>query len=330
MRPKKKNQFADVVDASLDGLLSEETAAPDKKDKPHNVVDKRLEKMNKLAEEKSSRRGTPATSVIRRYVKPSMCRMWDQHNRRYDLLNEHRCMDLITDVRAKGQQLPAIVRELHDDSEYIYEVVCGARRHWVAAFLGIDYFIEVRQMTDEEAFLLADSENRAREDISDYERGIDYSRALARYYKSVRQMAAALDVSDTWLGKFLALAKLPDEILEAYPTLYDVKVEHARKLCKLVDDKDTHDAIIEKAMALKGFGKPGAVVFRELCSVAKAPRSGRGGRLVEKTYQHNGKDAVVYKKTSRGGVQLTLHKSSGASKEDMENLLLRAFQEQWE
>jgi len=190
MRPKKKNQFADVVDASLDGLLSEETAAPDKKDKPHNVVDKRLEKMNKLAEEKSSRRGTPATSVIRRYVKPSMCRMWDQHNRRYDLLNEHRCMDLITDVRAKGQQLPAIVRELHDDSEYIYEVVCGARRHWVAAFLGIDYFIEVRQMTDEEAFLLADSENRAREDISDYERGIDYSRALARYYKSVRQMAA--------------------------------------------------------------------------------------------------------------------------------------------
>ena len=330
MRAKKKNQFAAVVDASLDGLMKGDEVAPDKEGKSHNAVDKRLEAMNQLAEEKASRRGTPATSVIRRHVQPSMCRMWDQHNRRYDLLDEQRCMDLITDIRAKGQQLPAIVRELHGDPEYTYEVVCGARRHWTASFLDIDYFIEVRQMTDEEAFLLADSENRAREDISDYERGVDYLRALGRYYRSVRQMAAALDVSDTWLGRFLALAKLPPEILDAYPSIYDVKVDHSRKLCKIIDDKGTHDAIIEKAAELKGSGKPGAVVFRELCSVAKASRAKRGGQLVEKTYQHNGKNAVTYKNTPRGDVQLMLHRSSGASKEEMEKLVLIAFQEQWE
>ena len=35
-------------------------------------------------------------------------------------------------------------------------------------------------MSDEEAFRLADIENREREDISDYERAIDYGDAIAR------------------------------------------------------------------------------------------------------------------------------------------------------
>src|SRR3546814_19537017 len=44
------------------------------------------------------------------------------------------------------------------------------------------FLIDVRDMTDEEAFRIADIENRARDDLTDLERARDYLRALDAYY----------------------------------------------------------------------------------------------------------------------------------------------------
>jgi len=252
--------------------------------------------------------------------------MWEHHNREYGLLNEQRCASLIKDIKEKEQQLPAIVRELHADSEYTYEVICGARRHWVASFLGRELLIEVRALTDEEAFLLSDSENREREDISDYERGLDYQTARGLYYRSTRQMAAALGMDDKWLRGYLALAKLPQEILDAYDSLLDIKVTHALRLTQIVDAEKTREVMLQKAKQLKGSGKKGAEVYWELCDVM-APSRQRGGR-VEKTYKRGGKDVVTYKKTPRGGVQLLLHKTD-MDQTEVEEMVLRALRDHW-
>ena len=52
------------------------------------------------------------------------------------------------------------------------------------------YTVEIRELTDEEAFRLSDIENRAREDISDFERARDYLRALDAYYGGKQQEMA--------------------------------------------------------------------------------------------------------------------------------------------
>ena len=39
-----------------------------------------------------------------RWVDPAICRMWMQHNRDYDMLNEENCADLIEGMRAQGQR----------------------------------------------------------------------------------------------------------------------------------------------------------------------------------------------------------------------------------
>jgi len=45
------------------------------------------------------------------WVDPEDCRIWEHHNRRYDLLNERRCEDLIEGIKSQGrQEFPAIVR----------------------------------------------------------------------------------------------------------------------------------------------------------------------------------------------------------------------------
>ncbi|WP_368073662.1 ParB/RepB/Spo0J family partition protein [Tateyamaria omphalii] len=183
--------------------------------------------------------------------------MWDRHNRDYALLTEDNCRDLIDGIRSQGQQeFPAIVRPV-DDEDYDFEVICGARRHFAVSWLRANnytqfkYLIEARQMSDEEAFRLADIENRDREDISDYERALDYADAVARYYGGKQKaMAERLEVSQPWLSRYLQLAKLPQAIVEAFPNIREIRERNARELKPLLAQPDTSRAVLEEAGAI--------------------------------------------------------------------------------
>lgn len=105
-------------------------------------------------------------------VDPARCRIWSGHNRDYAALNQRACADLIESLRAQGrQEVPAIVRRVTGDPDHAFEVVCGARRHWSVTWLrahgdaGFRFLVEPREMSDEEAFRVADLENRSRKDL---------------------------------------------------------------------------------------------------------------------------------------------------------------------
>jgi ParB family chromosome partitioning protein len=188
-------------------------------------------------------------------VDPARCRMWAHHNRRYDLLSPAVCADLLESLRSQGmQEFPAIVRRVTDDPSFDYEVICGARRHWAVSHLRnvehreIKFLIEERSLTDEAAFRLADIENRARQDISDYERANDYLFALDAYYGGVaRQMAERLEVSPAWLSRFLDLAKLPEQIVAAFGDVRLLRSNHARELKPLLEQADRKKRMLSEA-----------------------------------------------------------------------------------
>ncbi len=189
-----------------------------------------------------------------RWIDPAACCMWQRHNRDYALLNEDNCRDLIDGIRAQGrQEFPAIVRR-SPDPLYEFEVICGARRHFAVSWLRANnypqfkYLIEVRDLSDEEAFRLADIENRDREDISDYERAIDYAEAIELYYGGKQKaMAERLEVSQPWLSRYLALAKLPDEIVRAMPSIRDLRERQARELKPALADPAKAQKLIAAA-----------------------------------------------------------------------------------
>ena len=188
-------------------------------------------------------------------VDPARCRMWARHNRRYDLLNETACADLLESLRAQGEQeFPAIVRRVENDPAIDYEVICGARRHWSVNYLRtvehreIRFLIEERDLTDEAAFRLADVENRSRQDICDYERALDYRNAVETYYGGVAQrMAERLEVSKTWLSRFLDLAKLPVDIIEAFGDVRQLRENHAREIKPLLSVAATRPRVMAEA-----------------------------------------------------------------------------------
>ncbi len=219
-------------------------------------------------------------------IDPARCRMWDRHNRDYALLTEENCRDLIDGIKAQGQQeFPAIVRRLNGEA-HEFEVICGARRHFAVTWLRANnypqfrYLVEVRDLTDEEAFRLADIENRDREDISDYERAVDYAEAIRLYYGgSQKAMAERLEVSPPWLSRYLTLAKMPEEILSAFASKRDIRERHARALKPLLSQAEEAEAVLSEACylaqtqqkAAKGQGGyiEAAEVFRRLKAAAK-------------------------------------------------------------
>lgn len=173
-----------------------------------------------------------------RLVDPARCRMWARHNRKYALLSPATCQELLEGLRAQNkQEFPAIVRRVTDDPNFDYEVIAGARRHWAVSYLrdvehrDIKYLVEERELNDEQAFRLADVENRARNDLSDYERAVDYLDAIERYYGGVAvRMAERLDVDRAWLSRFLDLARLPEDVVAAFGDVLQLRETHARQL----------------------------------------------------------------------------------------------------
>ena len=170
-------------------------------------------------------------------------------------MTEATCADLLASLRAEGrQEIPAIVRRVTDDPSYRFEVICGARRHWSVSWLrshdypDFKFVVEPRELTDEEAFRVADLENRSRRDLSDYERSVDYSRAVERYYGGNQQrMADRLAVSKSWLSRYLDLAKLPEEVVACFGSPHLIGISHAAVLAPLLNKPPSRSRLLAEA-----------------------------------------------------------------------------------
>lgn len=235
-----------------------------------------------------------------RRVDPGECRMWEHHNRTYELITEDNCRDLIDSIVAQGgQEQPAIVREIKGKAGHRFEVIAGARRHFAISWLRennypqFQYYIEIRDLEDEGCFRLADLENRNRTDISDHERAMDYQGALRRYYPTQLEMAKRLNVAENWLSRYLLLANLPGEIVAAYADIHDLKLRHARDLSPLLKTVASRKKIVATAKSLAAQHQAdraagvapvsGPEVFKALLNAAKpgAPKKGVRGPLAE-------------------------------------------------
>jgi ParB family chromosome partitioning protein len=234
-------------------------------------------------------------------VDPAVCRIWEFHNRDYAVLGEENCADLIESFRAQGrQEVPAIVRRVLGDAVYQFEVICGARRHWTASWLrqhgtpNFKFLVEPRELSDEEAFRIADLENRSRQDLSDIERARDYAGALERYYAGNQtRMAERLSVSQSWLSRYLELASFPPIVIEAFGSLTAVRISHAATLAPLLRHPLSQQAVIAEAKSLsveqreraetKQIALTGAAVVKRL---QQATRRKEAARVVPRAVEH--------------------------------------------
>lgn len=265
-------------------------------------------------------------------VDPERCRLWEHHNRFQDGLNEDKLKDLIDSLIAEGKQTtPAIVRRLTgEDKEF--EIIAGAQRFWAVNYLrnnnypDFKYFIEVQDLTDEQAFRASDIENRVKNDLSDYERAVDYQRALGAYYSSQSDMAKRLGLTESDLSRYLTLSKVPLQIAEAYADLDQLRVSHAPKILKAMSDASAKKRILKKVTELKLIhaeksekgDKPitGAQVLSALLKASKES-SGPSKPSSVRAYGPPKKPHLELKSVNRHALQFQVSRATGASLEDV-------------
>ncbi len=287
------------------------------------------------------------------WVDPQRCRMWQHHNRAYELLNAERCADLIAGIRTLGrQERPAIVRTLRDEARvgpdgivHDFEILSGARRHWTVSWLrahgevnanGEPYLllIVVRDELDTQAaFELSDAENRGQRDISDYERAREYKWALDHLYGgNISRMAEAIRIDRSNLSRILSLCDMPEDLVRAYPSILEIRTSHWRQLTPYFSAEEiaqqgaakrilAHARALAKARAEHSRNVPqtGTETLSALLQAARERGTVVSRSMVLTTVQARatGKLALRVKSNSRG-MTLELPRASGASKAELQ------------
>lgn len=148
---------------------------------------------------------------------------------------------------AGGNIQPIKVRRIPDarPGSPSFEIVYGHRRHRACLELGIPVFGLVQQdMKDADLFIEMERENREREDLSAWEQGVMYMRALEQgLFPSAKQLAAAIDRDMSNISRAMALAKLPAEVVRAFGSPLNLQFRWATPL------KDAHQRDPEGLLA---------------------------------------------------------------------------------
>jgi ParB family transcriptional regulator, chromosome partitioning protein len=131
---------------------------------------------------------------------------------------------------AGGNIQPIKVRPVAGKSE-IYEIVFGHRRHQACLQLGIDVAAVIEPVDDKELFAAMDRENRVRADLSAFEQGDMYRRALDEgLYPSLRQLSVELGVDPGNVSKAVSIARLPNEVLAAFDSPTQIQYRWGQEL----------------------------------------------------------------------------------------------------
>lgn len=180
--------------------------------------------------------------------------------------------------QAGGNVQPVKVRPAGVDAAGgpIYELVYGHRRHEGCRRLGLPVLALIDELDDRALFLEMDRENRARKDLSAWEQGVSYRRALNEgLYPSNAKLAEALGLDLTYVGRTLALGDLPPEVVEAFSSPMELQFRWAAPLRDAI--QSARDAVVARARELASISpKPAAkFVFEALIKAA-----GQGGSTV--------------------------------------------------
>lgn len=284
--------------------------------------------------------------VTQLLLDPARVRIWPGNARHQASLTEENCRDLIDSILSEGgQKMPVVLRRVADDPDHEYELIVGTRRHWSVSWLRannyphIQLLAQVQNLDDEAAFRLADLENRARRDVSDFERARNYREALKTYYGDKQnRMAERLNLSKGWLSKMMTVAAMPDWAVAAFASPADIQLKVcyglAQRLAGLAENdpkalkgaKAEAEAVAADQARRRARGEggiPSTDVTRRLLAATQAAAD--AGEPLYRADSAHGRLAVSVLSSNRNGATVRIHAGSGASDEEIVAMVAEAL-----
>lgn len=219
-------------------------------------------------------------------------------------------LELKEDIRqAGGNVQPIKVRPVkgtpsEPSSEPRYELVYGSRRTRACLELGLHVRAVVDANVDDQGlYVQMQRENRGRANLSAWEQGVSYHKALSEgLFPSARRLAESIGLDHSNMAKALRVAELPEEIVGAFRSPCDIQFRWAVALDKALQRDAQAVRTAARRMANENPRPKPQEVFRALTQgsaglAAKAEAS--EGERVDREILVGGKRGVI--RSGKGG-----------------------------
>ncbi|NGZ13727.1 ParB/RepB/Spo0J family partition protein [Vibrio aestuarianus] len=179
--------------------------------------------------------------------------VFSQNAREQSFLNEHALSDVLTTLRERGQQYPAVGRKTADGK---IEVLDGSRRRMSCILADKEFLVYVADdINAEHAKFLSDVAN-AHKPLSLYEKGKEMQAKLDNQEaEDQKALAKMFQCSEALVSGALKAAALPLELLQAYPNVVELGRPTIVKLHKQFHelDADQQAKLLAKCQSKEGF-----------------------------------------------------------------------------
>ena len=189
-------------------------------------------------------------------LNPLLCDIYAGNGRAQTKFDHRRNAALLADIKANGQQTPVLARRVGDR----YQVIAGSRRLGaVLALRGETPAVTIKavllEVTDEQAWQMADKENANRRDLTPIQRARSWEYAIEAFHGGRQDMfATAIGEDRSVVSRTLALLKIPEVVLGALKDPEGVSVHFAAQLAPQLQDEDQVARICASARNLIGEG----------------------------------------------------------------------------
>lgn len=254
---------------------------------------------NHLAKERAERAAEREAGFVLVKLDPELIGLTEFANRHELSLssNDKMLQALKASIKANGQDTPVRVRPV-TGGEFAYELIEGHRRHAAIRELNreneggfqILARLDAKASETKDLVLKMYRENAEREDLSAYETGRMFQSWLtAKLYPTQGALAEDIKVSDSLVTRCLAIASLPETVLQAFGDPRVIAQRWADSLAALL--KHDSDAVCAMAAEISQTNprlEPEAVYKRLADSVASR-RPKRGSETREEQFKVKGK-----------------------------------------
>ncbi len=250
-------------------------------------------------------------ATIVEFIDPKRIRASRWANRHPASFTNESFEGLRQEIATAGRNVQAIkVRRAGkgEDGKDQYEIIFGHRRHRACLELGIPVAAVIEDMSDVQLFAEMDRENRSRADLSPYEQGVMYRRALDEgLFPSLRRLADAIGVQPGNVSTAMALAALPASVIQAFEAPTQLQYRWAAPLASAhqrdaaaVDRVAAELAAIEPRLAARE-------VYDRLVAAPEGQSEAADTKSTEPLrFEVQGRAVAQWARDSRGGGSLKL------------------------
>lgn len=196
-------------------------------------------------------------------IDPLACINWKYADRQnFEMGDLH---ELASNILENGQVQPIVVREVNGK----YEVIAGERRWRACSLINKKVKAVIKNLTDEDAFILQAAEN-IKQELSHYSQSISYYKILSEEKISQRTLAKKLGISKSSLSNLLSFALIPPALWDAVGDMKKVTIKTACFIKQLLDSDHN--------------------ILTELIAIASEIQKGAGSSKIKKLLEKENKE----------------------------------------